>query len=301
MKIIAVKGIQRITFTSWTFPGGELGVKLDALDFSSQSYRCDPADHQTLIAWVQSAADIIELALVKDALVRFAGVPVDLVLPYVPYARQDRVCDPGESFSILVFADLIRAMGFRRITIFDPHSSVTEAALRPDKVYTQFDIINYNRWFNVRVMKNRSVILAPDAGAAKKLSKIAQFYERPLVIADKERDPATGKILKTVVPLADFDGQDVVIIDDICDGGRTFIELAQVLREKNIAKCIDRNVGKIILYVTHGIFSKGLHPLYAAGIDEIYTTDTFASNYNHDINTFNAVGFFILGDEPNAP
>ena len=63
--------------------------------------------------------------------------------------------------------------------------------------------------------------------------------------------------------------KDVTIVDDISDGGRSFIELAAVLRK--------RNVGKIYLYVTHGIFSKGLDVLFEAGIDEVFTTNSFGS------------------------
>jgi ribose-phosphate pyrophosphokinase len=185
----------------------------------------------------------------------------------VPYARQDRVCDKGESFSILVFADLINSMNFSRITIIDPHSAVTEAALRPDRVITQFELLNYNTDLLARMSKV-GYIIAPDAGAGKKLKPFVDLFDgtKPLVCAEKVRDMSTGAILKTEVKHDDFSGRDVMMVDDICDGGRTFIEIAEVLKKKN--------VGKICLYVTHGIFSKGLEPLFASGIDEIFTTDS---------------------------
>ena len=78
---------------------------------------------------------------------------------------------------------------------------------------------------------------------------------------------ATGNITKTTVLHDDFGGKDCVIVDDICDGGRTFIELAKVLKE--------RGAGKIGLFVTHGIFSQGVGVLFDNGIDFIYTTDSF--------------------------
>ena len=64
------------------------------------------------------------------------------------------------------------------------------------------------------------------------------------------RDTATGNIIRTDISVQDFKGANLMIVDDICDGGRTFIELAKVLRE--------RNAGKIELFITHGIFSKGV-------------------------------------------
>ncbi len=71
--------------------------------------------------------------------------------------------------------------------------------------------------------------------------------------ADKSRNMATGQITETVVYADDLTGKACVIVDDLCDGGRTFIELAKVLRAKGAAK--------IALVVTHGIFSKGKEPL----------------------------------------
>jgi ribose-phosphate pyrophosphokinase len=58
----------------------------------------------------------------------------------------------------------------------------------------------------------------------------------------------------------------VIIVDDICDGGRTFIELAKVLKSNKVKN--------ITLFVTHGIFSKGVDALFENGIDNIITTDT---------------------------
>jgi ribose-phosphate pyrophosphokinase len=235
------------------------------------------------VARLRSGNDIVELALLKDAISRFGfgDNGVNLVMPYVPYARQDRICDAGESFSIVVFADLIRSMGFKSITIVDPHSAVTEAALRPTKVVTQFDAINKNDALLNRIGRC-GYIIAPDAGAGKKLKPVVDLFDgsKPLVCAEKVRDMATGNILATVVPLEDFGGRDVIMIDDICDGGKTFIEIAKILKTKN--------VGKIILYVTHGLFSKGLEPLFQSGIDEIYTTDSIVPDglTNPNLNIF---------------
>ena len=65
----------------------------------------------------------------------------------------------------------------------------------------------------------------------------------------------------------DLAGQDVVIADDLIDGGMTFILLAKALKVKG--------AGKVILYGTHGIFSKGTKPLFEGGIDEVYSTNSF--------------------------
>jgi ribose-phosphate pyrophosphokinase len=118
-------------------------------------------------------------------------------------------------------------------------------------------------------MKNfRDIVLvSPDAGANKKTFEVAKYFSTNFIRADKLRDLTTGQIKETIVYADDLTGKTAVILDDICDGGRTFIELAKVLKAKGAAK--------VILFVTHGIFSAGLDPLFAGGIDAIWTTDSF--------------------------
>jgi ribose-phosphate pyrophosphokinase len=80
----------------------------------------------------------------------------------------------------------------------------------------------------------------------------------------KKRDPQTGALSGFQVPMSGLKGRDLLIIDDLCDGGGTFVGLAKALKA-HVAS-------KVFLFVTHGIFSKGL-PL--EGIDHVYTTDSY--------------------------
>ncbi|MGB2521655.1 ribose-phosphate pyrophosphokinase-like domain-containing protein [Shewanella algae] len=91
-----------------------------------------------------------------------------------------------------------------------------------------------------------------------------QLLEAEVFQASKRRDPATGAILASELN-ADVAGRSLLILDDICDGGRTFIELARLLKQKGAAR-----VG---LYVTHGLFSRGIEPLEGL-IDAVFTTDS---------------------------
>lgn len=285
--LIAVRGSVSIQFKEWTFPGGELGLKLDS---DQLNYKFGSTPYQTIFARLRSAEDVVRLALLKDALTRFAGVPVRLVMPYVPYARQDRVCDAGESFSLMPFSKLVRSMGFEHVTVFDPHSAVTEAALEPDRIVSQFDIINMFPDLLNRI-RSSGCVVAPDASAAKKLLPVVRMFDGSvsLVAAEKVRDTKTGAIASTKIDAESVRGKDVVMIDDICDGGRTFTELATVLKS--------HGAGAISLYVTHGLFSRGLQPLFDAGITEIFTTDTILpeslmQNPPDNLRIFNAVNFF---------
>jgi len=264
-----IRNGKEIAFKSFLFPGGEIGVKLETGSVAqiAKTGQYAEAKNQAIIARMRNANDILELALLTDALRRFDNTPICLEMPYIPYGRQDRVCDKGESFSLKVFADIINNLNFEYVGVVDPHSNVTYAVFDRLKVITQFDIINKWQDFIRRILAGVKFI-APDAGANKKTSEIAAFFShRDFIRADKLRDLSNGNILETIVYCDDLRGIDVAICDDICDGGRTFIELAKVLKKKN--------AGKIILYVTHGIFSKGVAPLFRNGIDEIWTTDSF--------------------------
>jgi len=263
MSLKICKGEKTLEFKTFNFPGGEVGFKLHATDYAYQAIKAT----NTIIAHIRSSNDLIELAMAKDALERYDENPIQLVLSYVPYARQDRVCVPGESFSLQFFARFLNFLNFQKVIICDPHSTVTPALINNVKVFSQFDIVNKWPEFIKRIMQGGKFV-SPDAGANKKTSDLAALFSHSdFVRADKLRDLGTGAIKETVVYADDLQGQTIFIADDICDGGRTFIELAKVLKAKN--------AGKVVLFVTHGIFSQGFEPLFNGGIDEIWTTNSF--------------------------
>lgn len=266
------------------FPGGEVGIQLD--DFNLK-YRYTKAPYQTIIARIMDSNDILRLLNVVDALRRDNDTPIRLFMPYVPYSRQDRACNAGEAFSLKVFANLINAQNFKDVTICDPHSDVVPAVFNNVKVISQLDIIDRFAAFRDSILKGASFI-APDSGANKKTSNLAAYFGHAAFLrADKLRDLDTGNIKETLVYADDLSGQTVVIVDDICDGGRTFIELAKVLKSKNASK--------VVLYVTHGIFSKGVKPLFEGGIDEIYTTNAY-----NNTNPVNIDGKLTVFDLENS-
>lgn len=253
----------------FTFPGGEVHIKLSDGGLRQPVY---PLTH-----FIRNSADIMALLLITDAMRRAGQQNIALTLPYVPYARQDRVMVEGEPLSIKVFADLINAQNYTSVTVWDPHSDVTPALINNCKVVHQHEIIS-NNLATIGLSRTPHVLVCPDAGARKKILKVAQtLHINDIVWADKIREVATGKITGTTLgallpqPLV-FSSKgkqsdcDVLIVDDICDGGMTFIELAKQLRPLT--------TGKIKLYVTHGIFSKNTE-VFKGLIDEIYTANSW--------------------------
>lgn len=238
-----------LKYEKFNFPVGETQVKVTNLwdeDF----------------AWIEfnyeNDAEIIELLMLADAIKR-QGIPIKtLKIPYVPYSRQDRVNSYGESLSIKVFCDLINSINAELVMIEDPHSDVTSALIKNCKVITQVDMFGYS------FPETKDFFLvSPDAGAEKKIHRLAAFVDPFQVIQfTKHRNCNTGEITGVTMDYGDLWGRDCYIVDDICDGGRTFIEVARILK-----RC---NAGKIYLYVTHGFFTKGLE-VFDGLIDEIWT------------------------------
>lgn len=216
---------------------------------------------------VKNCNDIFKILLATDALRRSGVKHIELNIPYIPFARQDREMTSGEPLSIKVFADIINAQKYESVIFFDAHSDVT-----PALIDNSFHLSN--RWFIRKVVYDRLLnknvddflIVSPDSGAFKKIYKLCEEiqYKRHIVLCNKHRDVTNGKIDGIICDTDNFEGKDLFIVDDICDGGGTFVLLAEELRK--------RNCGKINLIVSHGIFSKGIDALY--NIDHIYTTDS---------------------------
>jgi phosphoribosylpyrophosphate synthetase len=121
-------------------------------------------------------------------------------------------------------------------------------------------------------------LVSPDAGALKKVFHCAEQlkYRHEVIIASKHRNIETGKIDYTNVPISVNDAdKDIFIIDDICDGGRTFIEIAKAVNDaRKISSTVHpKHHGKNYLIVTHGIFSAGFDFL-SEYFDGIYTTNS---------------------------
>ncbi len=236
------------------FPGGESQVRVEPAT-PSAGWR-----QASITARLKSGDDVMALLLLTDAVRRLKpSLEITLVCPYLPYARQDRVAYPGEALSAAVFCTLINAQRYASVEIWDAHSDVSLALL--DRV-ANIPASSFVR----RIVRADDVIVAPDAGAAKRAGACAKQAGLPMVQAEKIRSTDTGEITGTKVHSDHIGSRNFLIVDDICDGGRTFIELAKVLRPLTN--------GRIKLYVTHGIFSAGFDVL-SAGIDEIFVANPF--------------------------
>ena len=195
---------------------------------------------------------------------------IHLYIPYILGARSDRqFVHGGTSYLRDIIAPILNAQTYITVTCIDAHSDVAAACINNLTV-------NDNSWFVKTALTkngtniNEFTLVSPDAGALKKIYNLGEKlnYKKEMLIASKHRDIETGQIISTYVPLkaGEHTHNNFLIVDDICDGGRTFIEIAKAIHEM-------RPDAKVSLAVTHGIFSKNLLEL-SHHIEHIYCTDS---------------------------
>lgn len=206
-------------------------------------------------------AELIEIAMLKDLLDK-EEIVSHLHIKYLPYGRQDKEVANDATFALRSFAKLLNSLAFNRVVIMDPHSLIALELIRNSRAEYPHEQIQY-------LIQNNYCDLAcyPDKGARAKYEEVYRSeIGTAFVYGEKVRDQLTGNILKYDLIGGDrVKGQKVLIIDDICDGGMTFKILAKDLLEAGAAE--------VNLFVTHGIFSKGVRTLRDAGIAHIFTQD----------------------------
>ena len=166
---------------------------------------------------------------------------IALYLPYVPNARMDRVKYDSDVFTLKYFAEFINSLGFSEVIIEDPHSNVAPALI--DRVRVKRPIGNvYHAMQAIRGPRGDALVLCfPDHGAAKRYENM---IENESVTCTKCRDWKTGKLGQFLINTPEaVKGKNVLIVDDICSKGGTFMMAAKALREAGAKD--------VFLYVTH--------------------------------------------------
>jgi ribose-phosphate pyrophosphokinase len=227
------------------FPAGETLLDVKQITLNQPNWQ-----FFRILLEFESNNDLWNLALLVDAIRRssFVTPEIQLDVPYFPYARQDRVCNKGESLSVKVVADFINGLGFSKVSVFDPHSDVVGALVNNIRISTINDTV-------ARILRDfgEFTLVSPDAGANKKVESVGKSLGIRVIKADKKRDSQTGNVTDAKVYSENLGNESLLVVDDICDGGRTFINLGGRLKEIT--------TGPIYLYVSHGIFSRGIEHL----------------------------------------
>lgn len=213
----------------------------------------------------KSLMDFTVAMFLVDAISAKGGKVKTLVLPYVPGARQDRVNPTGDVLDTArSVARMINDRDFSQVVILDPHSPVTPESIRRVDVYP-LEYVADKMW------QGYTGIISADKGGQRRAMQFATAMNLPIYYGGKTRDVTTGRL--TGFELEEIPFGHYLVVDDICDGGGTFIGLGEKIREQG---------SFADLYVTHGIFSKGTDELKKI-YKNIYTTDSREINERNDV------------------
>lgn len=253
---------------AFRFPGGEWHLRT-------------PQNETPTIAIVRGMTpdDIVILGMWADW-AHSMGARAVAHIPYFPAARADR----GTPFGAKVYADLVNSIGLDEVVIFDPHSPVIEMLVNNVRVVDSARVVTRSVFGRSELPFEYVGIIAPDKGAVTRAQRVADIARLPLYTATKTRNEATGKLSNFHAPEGLPEEGRLLVVDDICDGGGTFIGLAQSMS-------IPRE--RLTLWVSHGVFS-GKANLLREHYGSIHTTDSHTGARREDVGaTVHTLGGYL--------
>lgn len=249
------------TYEAWRFPGGELHFKLCENFFDKDV---------TIRTSIKSSDDLILLCLAIETF-NSKNVFPKVLIDYMAYQQADRRFNDSECFSLKIICNILNLLKTESFTIFDPHSDVSLALLNNCKIEDNSNFIG-QVIYNIGV--NNLIILAPDAGAYKKIFALCEKigFRGQIECCAKSRNHITGE--KTIIVPKFDENKNVLIIDDICLAGGTFLGIANKIKNK------------CYLAVSHGIFNNGVDHLLER-FETIYTTNSRCEIKNEQVKILN--------------
>jgi len=244
-----IYGFEQV-FSVMRYPAGESHVEIRHLPITQRDV--------IQVSNCRGFEDLCNVVTAAEILRNLGRVEPTWFIPYFPFGRHDRRRERGDGLELKVALDLVSHLD---VVTMDPHSDVL-GQLRHIPQVAVVDCMN--KHFGIFDEPAGQVVVIPDHGGVKKAA--AWLDGRDVAQGFKKRDPSTGSLSGFDVDRGDFHGCPCLIVDDICDGGGTFIGLADVLK--------DRGAGALTLAVSHGLFTKGTEEL-AKWFDRIISTGPF--------------------------
>jgi ribose-phosphate pyrophosphokinase len=226
------------------------------------------------VTWrFEREAEVVHLAQLLHLLTEHDNA-IELHVPYLPYGRQDKPVFDDSTFALRTF--VLMMLDFQNVLwrFLDPHPSSHVDPLRRLR-HARVE----PRIAEIMLGGDYDAVLLPDGGALTRYAaRLEDLCGVEILHCDKERDPATGRIAAIRPPEIPKGVTRLLVADDLCDGGATFVEIARLIAEQA------PDVLELDLYVTHGIFSKGIDPLLEV-YDHVFTTDS----YRRELSNFEAL------------
>lgn len=257
-------GVDLTPTTARDFANGEIFVRFEESVRGSDAFVLQ-SHPQPLNKW------LMEQLIMIDALKRGSAKRITAILPFYPYARQDKKHRGREPISARLVADLLKTAGADRIVSVDLHTDQIQGFfdgpvdhMHAMPILTDYIIEKYST--------NNICVVSPDAGRVKVAEKWADILGgAPMAFVHKTRsvDVANQVVSNRVV--GDVEGKTCVLLDDMIDTGGTIAGAVRVLEEAG--------AGDVIIACTHGVFSDPARErLSNCGAREVITTDTLPQN-----------------------
>ncbi|HLE46925.1 MAG TPA: ribose-phosphate diphosphokinase [Candidatus Thermoplasmatota archaeon] len=240
-----------------TFPDGEEYVRIEA----------DVQGHDVVVVQTTYPPPrLMRLLLTLNACKENGARRIHAVIPYLAYARQDRLFKPGESLSSRVVAEMI-ALNAHDVVTIDAHKDDIRAFFR-------IPITNVSAEKPVADELKRQrieVVLAPDAGAMPRARAVAQRIGAQFDYLEKKR--ISSDVVEMTPKNLDVRGKSVCILDDIISTGGTMAKALEQLK-RNGAR-------DVVAGCVHGLFiGDAADKLKRAGAKDVFSTNTIESPFN---------------------
>ncbi len=208
---------------------------------------------------------LMELFMIIDSVKRMGAAKIVIVVPYLAYARQDKIFRPGESQFANVIFRILNSFGLDELYTVDIHAPeiMDECACKAVNIDSMKLLADYIKSKGAKDI----VVVSPDKGATDRSKTFANHFGEniPIEIFDKERDVKTGEIQMSGA--LNLKGKDVVISDDIIATGGTMATAIKLAKESG--------ANKIFAVATHALLlGQAKFRILKAGADEIIGTDS---------------------------
>ncbi len=254
-------GIELSPVITTHLPDSEIHVQIDELVRDQDIFIIQPCS-------VPVNDNFVELLLLLDAFRRGSARRINVIVPYFPYARQDRMAHGREAISAKMVAQTLEAMGATRVIYVDIHSQQIQGFFNiPVDPLTALPTLSEYFQDDPRVPPNQTVIVSPDVGRASLAGRYAEQLGLPLVVMHKRRLSFSETKAATVV--GDIRGKQAILIDDMMAGGSVLDQIPALIKAGAEPP--------IYLSITHPVLlPTALERLDREEIAELVTTDTIA-------------------------
>ena len=253
-------GIRVTPQTARNFANGEIFVRFEESVRGSDAFvlQSCPAP---LNEWVMEALIMI------DALKRGSAKRITAILPFYPYARQDKKHRGREPISARLVADLYKTAGADRIVTVDLHTDQIQGFFDGpvDHMHALGQLSEYVR---TKYGTDNIAIVSPDSGRVRVAEKWADALDgAPVACIHKTRDPLVANQVVAHRVVGEVEGRTCVLIDDMIDTGGTIAGA--------VSKLKDAGAGDVVIATTHAVFSDpATERLASCGASEVIATDT---------------------------